>query len=355
MPLAAHHDSRKPGRLRTTSTTKPACPKKIFCARILTLEPRAVMRGISRTEKTSRLRARLARVTAGRRFRAGPVCFLTTSVVRPVYSGKKGIGKDSCSPHTFAGNRLSRKIFLRCTGKCWIVNMPAIENVQESRAVFMDNWKEVCLIGEPLQNLAGSPNKWIRTAGSAARAFILLVARRRAISNRRRSTNGPNRSCECYGAGNCWRATCKIGVSPFFPPCVPSPPAIRLQAKPRPRKSGCVLHTALTSHISLRQPQQLSASHRCKPRPASQSQVGSQIGVRLPHGPELLNGQGVKQSAQASRCIRLTGPIMIRPGSCVGILKACSLHHLNRQKSLFNHLPIGRRSHDAIQRNRTLG
>jgi GNAT superfamily N-acetyltransferase len=86
-------------------------------------------------------------------FQGCPGLFLDDIFVRPIFR-KKGIGK-ALLAHV-AGIAYREKYFcMRWEVLDW--NTPAIEMYRNLGAVFMDNWKEVCLIGEPLQNLAEAP------------------------------------------------------------------------------------------------------------------------------------------------------------------------------------------------------
>jgi len=86
-------------------------------------------------------------------FQGCPGLFLDDIFVRPQFR-KQGIGK-SLLAHV-AGIAYREKYFcLRWEVLDW--NTPAIEMYRNLGAVFMDNWKEVCLIGEPLQALAEAP------------------------------------------------------------------------------------------------------------------------------------------------------------------------------------------------------
>lgn len=86
-------------------------------------------------------------------FQGCPGLFLDDLFVRPEFR-KQGIGK-SLLAHV-AGIAYREKYFcMRWEVLDW--NTPAIEMYKSLGAVFMDNWKEVCLIGEPLQALAEAP------------------------------------------------------------------------------------------------------------------------------------------------------------------------------------------------------
>ncbi len=86
-------------------------------------------------------------------FQGCPGLFLDDIFVRPQFR-KKGIGK-ALLAHV-AGIAYREKYFcMRWEVLDW--NTPAIEMYRNLGAVFMDNWKEVCLIGEPLQALAEAP------------------------------------------------------------------------------------------------------------------------------------------------------------------------------------------------------
>jgi GNAT superfamily N-acetyltransferase len=86
-------------------------------------------------------------------FQGCPGLFLDDIFVRPEFR-KKGIGK-ALLAHV-AGIAYREKYFcMRWEVLDW--NAPAIEMYKNLGAVFMDNWKEVCLIGEPLQALAEAP------------------------------------------------------------------------------------------------------------------------------------------------------------------------------------------------------
>ena len=79
--------------------------------------------------------------------------FLDDLFVRPA-SRQHGIGT-ALIKHV-AGIAWREKYFcMRWEVLDW--NTPAIEMYRNLGAVFMDNWKEVCLIGEPLQALAEAP------------------------------------------------------------------------------------------------------------------------------------------------------------------------------------------------------
>ena len=86
-------------------------------------------------------------------FQGCPGLFLDDIFVRSQFR-KKGIGK-ALLAHV-AGIAYREKYFcMRWEVLDW--NTPAIEMYRNLGAVFMDNWKEVCLIGEPLQALAEAP------------------------------------------------------------------------------------------------------------------------------------------------------------------------------------------------------
>jgi GNAT superfamily N-acetyltransferase len=86
-------------------------------------------------------------------FQGCPGLFLDDIFVRPQFR-KQGIGK-ALLAHV-AGIAYREKYFcMRWEVLDW--NTPAIEMYRNLGAVFMDNWKEVCLIGEPLQALAEAP------------------------------------------------------------------------------------------------------------------------------------------------------------------------------------------------------
>ena len=79
--------------------------------------------------------------------------FLDDIFVRPQFR-KQGIGKELLA-HV-AGIAWREKYFcMRWEVLDW--NKPAIEFYKSLGAVFMDEWKAVCLIGEPLQSLAEKP------------------------------------------------------------------------------------------------------------------------------------------------------------------------------------------------------
>ena len=79
--------------------------------------------------------------------------FLEDIFVRPQFR-KKGIGKELLA-HV-AGIAWREKYFcMRWEVLDW--NKPAIEFYNSLGAVFMDEWKAACLIGDPLQALAEKP------------------------------------------------------------------------------------------------------------------------------------------------------------------------------------------------------
>jgi len=76
--------------------------------------------------------------------------FLEDIFVRPQLR-KKGIGKELLA--YVAGIAWNEKYFcMRWEVLDW--NKPAIDFYQDLGAVFLDEWKAVCLIGDPLQSLA---------------------------------------------------------------------------------------------------------------------------------------------------------------------------------------------------------
>jgi GNAT superfamily N-acetyltransferase len=86
-------------------------------------------------------------------FQGCPGLFLDDLFVRLQYR-KQGIGK-ALLAHV-AGIAYREKYFcMRWEVLDW--NTPAIEMYRNLGAAFMDNWKEVCLIGDPLQALAEAP------------------------------------------------------------------------------------------------------------------------------------------------------------------------------------------------------
>lgn len=79
--------------------------------------------------------------------------FLDDIFVRPQYR-KKGIGKEILA--FIAGIAWREKYFcMRWEVLDW--NKSAINFYESLGAVFLDEWKSVCLIGDPLQSLAESP------------------------------------------------------------------------------------------------------------------------------------------------------------------------------------------------------
>jgi GNAT superfamily N-acetyltransferase len=85
-------------------------------------------------------------------FQGRPGLFLEDIFVRPQFRNQ-GIGKAILA--YVAGIAWTEKYFcMRWEVLDW--NKPAIDFYQSLGAVFLDEWKSVCLIGDPLQSLAES-------------------------------------------------------------------------------------------------------------------------------------------------------------------------------------------------------
>ncbi|MGH9572719.1 MAG: GNAT family N-acetyltransferase [Candidatus Acidiferrales bacterium] len=97
-------------------------------------------------------------------FRGRAGLFLEDLYVRPQYRNK-GIGKAMLA---YLAGIASRENYFYMRWQVLDWNKPAIDFYKSLGAVFLDEWKAVCLIGDPLQALAGKSDKPVpqKTASS---------------------------------------------------------------------------------------------------------------------------------------------------------------------------------------------